>query len=197
MSTVTMQFINIIEQYETEVDQLPDAHAKSGGASRNASGLVYENLTERTCVELGLDAKKNDYYVTEEIDGIQIDTLQVDWHIYKENLLRYFVECKCYLDASFLMRAIINMIELHNSPDNDNRDNVEYGVLAGQNACADDKLVYYRAFFKKMTGKNLNVFFVNPQVKRNSKKPIYKAEYREDFKLDSVVYNEFIEWLSK
>jgi len=107
MSTVTMQFINIIEQYETEVDQLPDAHAKSGGASRNASGLVYENLVERTCDKLGLDAKKNDYYVTEEIDGIQIDTLQVDWHIYKENLLRYFVECKCYLDASFLMRAII------------------------------------------------------------------------------------------
>ena len=187
----------VAKLYESDVDKLPAAHAKSGGASRNASGLVYENLVERTCVELKLDAKKNDYYVTEEIDGIQIDTLQVDWHIYKENLLRYFIECKCYLDACYLMRAVINMIELHNSPDNGNRDNVEYAILAGQNACADDKLVYYRAFFKKMTGKNLNVFFVNPQVKRNSKKPIYKAEYREDFKLDSVVYNKFVEWLKK
>lgn len=192
-----MTFTTIIEQYETEVDQLPDAHAKSGGASRNASGLVYENLTKRTCVELGLDAKKNDYFMTEEIDGIRIDTLQVDWHIYKENLLRYFVECKCYLDVCYLMRAIINMIELHNSPDNHNRDNVEYAILAGQNGCADDKLVYYRAFFKKMTGKNLNFFFVNPQVKRNSKKPIYKAEFRQNFVLDKVVYNEFIEWLKK
>ena len=87
------------------------------------------------------------------------------------------------------------MIELHNSPDNNNRDNVKYAILAGQNACADDKLVYYRAFFKKQTGKELNVFFVNPQVKRNSNKPIYKAEFRQDFKLDKTVYNEFIEWL--
>ena len=190
-----MTFETIIEQYETEVDELPAAHAKSGGSARNASGLVYENLVKSTCGELELDAKKNDYYVTEKIDDIQIDTLQVDWHIYKLGLLRYFVECKCYLDACYLMRAVINMIELHNSPDNNNRDNVKYAILAGQNACADEKLVYYRAFFKKQTGKELKVFFVNPQVKRNSNKPIYKAEFRQDFKLDKTVYNEFIEWL--
>ena len=192
-----MTFETIIEQYETEVDELPAAHAKSGGSARSASGLVYENLVESTCDELELDAKKNDYYVTEEIDGIQIDTLQVDWHIYKLGLLRYFVECKCYLDACYLMRAIINMIELHNSPDNNNRDNVKYAILAGQNAIKDDTLVYYSAFFKKQTGKELKVFFVNPQVKRDSNKPIYKAEFRQNFKLDSVVYNEFIDWLSK
>ena len=190
-----MTFASIIEQYETEVDELPAAHAKSGGSARNASGLVYENLVESTCDKLELDARKNDYYVTEEIDDIQIDTLQVDWHIYKLGLLLYFVECKCYLDACYLMRAVINMIELHNSPDNKNRDNVKYAILAGQNACADDKLAYYRAFFKKQTGKELNVFFVNPQVKRDSNKPIYKAEFRQNFKLDRVVYNKFVKWL--
>ena len=192
-----MTFSTIIEQYETEVDRLPEVYMNGGGASRNASGLVFENLTKRTCIELELDAKKNDYYVTEEIDGIQIDTLQVDWHIYKLGLLRYFVECKCYLDACYLMRAVINMIELHNSPDNTNRDDVEYAILAGQNACADKILDYYRAFFKKQTGKDLNVFFVNPQVKRNSKKPIYKAEFRQNFVLDTTVYNQFIEWFKK
>ena len=197
MNFSSMNFDSIIEQYETEVDELPAAREKSGGSARSSSGLVYENLVERTCGELELDAKKNDYYVTEEIDGIQIDNLQVDWHIYKLGLLRYFVECKCYLDACYLMRAIINMIELHNSPDNNNRDNVKYAILAGQNAIKDDTLVYYSAFFKKQTGKELKVFFVNPQVKRDSNKPIYKAEFRQNFKLDSVVYNKFIDWLSK
>ena len=60
----------IIEQYNREVDDLPRIHQEGGGGNaRNASGLVYENLIKRTCDNLGLDAKKNDYVKTEEVNG--------------------------------------------------------------------------------------------------------------------------------
>ena len=56
----------IIEQYNQEVDALPRIHQESGGGNaRNASGLVYENLIKRTCDNLGLEAKKNDYFKQE------------------------------------------------------------------------------------------------------------------------------------
>jgi hypothetical protein len=48
-----------------------------------------------------------------------------------------------------------------------------------------------------MTGKEVKIFFVNPSRKRSSSRPIYNDKYREDFKLDTAVYNEFIEWLKK
>ena len=48
---------NIVEQYNKEVDALPEIHSTGGGGNaRNASGLVYENLIKRTCDSLGLDA---------------------------------------------------------------------------------------------------------------------------------------------
>ena len=46
----------IVEQYNKEVDALPEIHHQGGGGNaRNASGLVYENLIKRTCDRLELD----------------------------------------------------------------------------------------------------------------------------------------------
>lgn len=196
MSNTTMQLTKISEQYEAEVDKLPHTHAElGGGAARSSSGLVYENLIERTCKVLGLDARKNDYKKTEEVNGHCLKNLQVDKHIYRDNIMLKAVESKAYLDACYLKRAVMDFIELEQSPEVP--DNVEYAIFAGQNACGADAFAYYPAFFKKMTGKEVKIFFVNPNRKRSSSRPIYNEKYREDFKLDSVVYNEFIEWLSK
>ena len=74
-------------------------------------------------------------------------------------------------------------------------DDAEYCIFAGQNACADDALEYYKEYFKHETGKELTIFFVNPQRKRSSVRAIYKAEYRDLFNIDNGVYNSFIEWL--
>ncbi len=44
-----MSLALIVECYESDVDQLPQTHTElGGGAARAASGLVYENLIERT-----------------------------------------------------------------------------------------------------------------------------------------------------
>ena len=87
----------IIEQYNREVDNLPRIHQEGGGGNaRNASGLVYENLIKRTCDRLGLDAKKNDYVKTEEVNGYCLSNLQVDWHVYRNNRMKKAIESKTY-----------------------------------------------------------------------------------------------------
>ena len=186
----------IIEQYDQEVDALPEIHQEGGGGdARNASGRLYENLIKRTCDRLGLDAKKNDYVKTEEVNGYCLSNLQVDWHVYRNNKMKKAIESKTYLDACYLKRAILDFIELDQSPEVP--DDVEYAIFAGQNACGDAPFAYYPAFFKKITGKEVKIFFVNPQRKRSSLRPIYKEEYRKDFNLDTEVYNEFIGWLQR
>lgn len=187
-------FTSIIEQYETEVDRLPQTHFElGGGAARAASGLVYENLIERTCKGLSLDARKNDYKKTEEVNGTCLNNLQVDKHIYRDGKMVKAVESKTYLDACYLKRAVMDFIELEQSPDVP--DDVEYAIFAGQNAVGKDALSYYPEFFKKITGKEVKLFFVNPFRKRSSSRSIYNEQYRSDFVLDKVVYNEFIDWL--
>ena len=191
-----MSFTAIAERFETEVDKLPQTHFElGGGAARSESGLVYENLIERTCTTLNLDARRNDYKKTEEVNGTCLKNLQVDKHIYRNGMMVKAVESKTYWDACYLKRAVMDFIELEQSPEVP--DDVEYAIFAGQNACGNDAFVYYQAFFKKITGKEVQIFFVNPIRKRSSSRPIYKEEYREDFKLDMVVYNKFIEWLKK
>ena len=186
----------IVELYNKEVDALPEIHSTGGGGNaRNASGLVYENLIKRTCDRLGLDAKKNDYVKTEEVNGYCLSNLQVDWHVYSDNKMKKAIESKTYLDACYLKRAILDFIELDQSPEVP--DDVEYAIFAGQNACGDAAFAYYPAFFKKITGKDVKIFFVNPQRKRSSKRAIYNEEYRNDFNLDNVVYNSFIQWLQE
>jgi hypothetical protein len=190
------QFSTIIENYESGVDKLPSLHKENGGGkARYASGILYENLALQTCEFLGLDAKKNDYKRSMIVNGRCLKNLQVDFHIYVEGALKKLVESKTYLDACYLKRAVFDLIELDQSPDVP--DDAEFAIFAGQNACGKDAFIYYPAFFKKITGKDLNIFFVNPYRKRNSKRPIYNADYRADFKLDEVVYNEFVEWLQK
>jgi len=191
MSAMTL----IIEQYGKDVDALPEIHSRGGGAARNASGLVYENLIKRTCISLKFNPKKNDYFRTKEINGKSLRTLQVDWHVYNNNdKLTKLVESKTYLDRCYLERAVTDFIKLNQSPDVP--DDAEYCIFAGQNACADDAIEYYKEYFKHETGKELTIFFVNPQRKRSSTRPIYKEEYRSDFVLDKGVYNEFMEWLN-
>lgn len=183
-----------IEKYEADVDDLPRIHNElGGGKARNASGLVYENLIKNTCESLGLTPKKNDYKKTEEVNGTCLNNLQVDWHVYKGNVLKYLIESKTYLDACYLKRAVMDFIELENSPEVP--DDVEYAIFAGQSCVGKDAFSYYQAFFTKLTGKKINIFFVNPQKRRSGSRPIYKESVREDFILNEDVFTSFVQWM--
>jgi len=180
--------------YKKEVNELPQIHHElGGGVARNRSGLVYENLIRRTCEALGLDPRKNDYKKTEVVDGSCLSNLQVDWHVYENGKMAKAIESKAYLDACYLKRAIMDFIELDNSPEVPN--DVQYAIVAGQNACGKEAFAYYRAFFTKITGKKVEIFFLNPQRKRSSARAIYNEKYREDFTLSSEVYANFTNFL--
>jgi len=195
-NATAMTLTQAAELYEKEVDDLPQIHFElGGGAARNRSGLVYENLIRRTCEALSLEPKKNDYKKTEEVDGSCLSNLQVDWHVYRDGEMSKAVESKAYLDACYLKRAVMDFIELENSPEVP--DNVEYAIVAGQNACGKEALAYYPAFFNKVTGKKVKIFFLNPARKRSSARAIYNEKARQDFTLDAEVYTEFTEFLTK
>ena len=189
-------FDTIIEAYNAKVSDLPRLHKEDGGGkARNASGVIFEDFITHLCADNNLVAKKNDYKRTEEIDGISLKNLQVDKHIYAKDVLKKLVESKCYLDACYLKRAVIDFIELEASPDVP--DDVEYAILAGQECVSQDSFNYYLAYFKKETGKDLNVFIVNQHKKRNAKRAIYMEQYNSDFQLDIEQVNKFVEWLQK
>jgi hypothetical protein len=186
----------IIDTYNAEVEDLPRLHfIGGGGKARNASGVIFENFVQHICADNGLKAKKNDYKRSEEINGIYLKKLQVDKHIYRDGVMVKAVESKCYLDACYLKRAVIDFVELNASPDVP--DDVEYAILAGQKDVSRDAFEYYCAYFKKMTGKNLNVFVINTHKKRNAKRAIYMEEYNSDFQLDIEEVNKFVEWLNQ
>lgn len=189
-------FDTIIEAYNAKVSDLPRLHKEDGGGkARNASGVIFEDFITHICADNNLVAKKNDYKRTEEIDGISLKNLQVDKHIYAKDVLKKLVESKCYLDACYLKRAVIDFIELEASPDVP--DDVEYAILAGQECVSQDSFNYYLAYFKKETGKDLKVFIVNQHKKRNAKRAIYMEQYNSDFQLDIEQVNKFVEWLQK
>lgn len=189
-----MSISQIIDKYETAVDELPVIHAtQGGGKSRNASGLVYENLIKDVCEYVELTPKKNDYKQSEIVDGSCIKNLQVDWHIYNGEFLTHMVESKTYLDACYLKRAVMDFIEMENSPEVP--DNTQYAILTGQSCVSDDAFKYYLALFTKLTGKSVDVFIVNPQKRRDAKRPIYEESNRVDFVLDTDELNRFISWL--
>lgn len=175
---------------------MPNLYLTEGaGKARNASGMIFENLIHRICNDNGYEARKNDYKKTEEIEGISLKNLQVDNHIYQHNVMKKASECKTYLDSCYLKRAVIDFIELNNSPEVP--DDVEYAIIAGQECVSKDSLNYYCAYFKKMTGKEVKIFIINKFKKRNAKKAIYMKKFNDDFQLDIQEVEEFVKWLKK
>lgn len=186
----------VLEKYHVAVKKLYNIHKNMGGGkARSGSGLVFENFIENICDLHNLVAKKNDYKRTKEIKGISLKNLQVDKHIYKKNIMTKAVESKAYLDSCYLKRAVMDFIELHFSPDVPN--NVQYGILAGQECVSLDSWNYYTAYFKEMTGKDLNIFIINKKKKRNANKAIYMKEHNEDFQLDMEEINKFMKWINE
>ena len=187
---------DIIKTYNNEVDALSLLHKNEGGGkARSKSGLVFENFIGGVCDVNNLVSKHNDYKKSEIINGEQIDNLQVDKHIYRDNVMVKAIESKTYLDACYLKRAVDDFIDLHNSPDVP--DNVEYTIVAGQKCVAEKALKYHSAKFKRSTGKDLKIFILNHHKQRNSQKAIYMEEYRSNFNLDMSEVKDLVEWLQK
>ena len=186
----------VIGEYNKKLHTIPQSYQTMGaGKGRNLSGDLFENLILNICKKFNLDARKNDYKVSEVINGFQITNLQVDKHIYRNNILFKMVESKTYLDVCYLKRAVDDMTDLYFSPEVNNK--VEYAIFTGQLALAEEALQFHIAKFKRNTGKTLEIFVFNKNKIRNSKKAIYMEEYKNDFFIDMEVLEEFVKWLNK
>ena len=177
-------------RYNERLKGFNEALAVSQGAVRAHSGRLFEDMVVDVSDSVGALAIKGDDDMLHPVIGDHTKNLQVDKHIFRNGTRHTFVECKTYLDASFLTRAVLNFMEINTTLDN---ADVEFGILAGQNAVADDTLDYYIALLKHYTGKTMRVWFVNDVKKRVSSKPI--AEER--FGLDMAEVQSFIDFLSE
>jgi len=185
MKTVTL----VKRRYNERLKGFDKALAVSQGAVRAHSGRLFEDMVVDVADSVGALAIKGDDDMLHPTIGDNTKNLQVDKHIFRDGKRHSFVECKTYLDASFLTRAVLNFMEINTTLEN---ADVEFGILAGQNAVADETLDYYIALLKHYTGKTMRVWFVNDVKKRTSANPIATAR----FGLDTDEVQSFIDFLS-
>ena len=184
---------SVFENYQYRVDNLYNIY-KTDGARKcaNESGAVFENFVDDVVTHIPhLKSLKNDY-LTVECDGEVMENVQVDRHIRRvvDNAIRIVVESKTYLDACYCKRAVIDFMEIAESPEVS--ADVEFVIVTGQVTIAKKTFDYYQAFCKKHTGRNFKVFVINEEKKRNSNRPLYK----EKFTLDREVVQEFYDYVA-
>ena len=191
-----MELSAVIKKYNHKLNNIPVTYSECGaGVARAASGQLFEEFIEGLCEVAQLDCKRNDYKRSEEVDGKTLENLQVDVHGYRNGEMVRAIESKTYLDACYLKRAVSDFLELFASPDVPKE--VEYAIFCGQECVSQESLEYYKALFYKKTSKELNVFVVNEEKRRKTKRPIYNATYTGDFELDLEVVDCFVYFLSK
>ena len=183
----------VFENYTARVDDLQRIHNISPRKGAAASGDVFEKLIDDVVAQFGdLQSLKNDF-LTVECDGHVMNNVQVDRHIrgfVPGEKIVSVIESKCYLDACYCKRAVMDFIEIAESPEVS--DTVDFVVICGQLTIAKDTYAYYQAFCKKHTGRNFKLFVLNEDKKRNSKRPLYK----EKFILDSYEVDKFTKYIA-
>jgi hypothetical protein len=183
----------IIQNYQDRVETLQDIYYEFGPrACANESGKVFELLVDDVVSDFQtLKSLENDYLKV-QLEQCTMDNVQVDRHIRNEyNQLIAVVESKVYLDACYCKRAVVDFLEVSSS---DNLDSdVEYVIVTGQTSIKTETYNYYQELCKKFTGKYFNLFVLNEDTKRSSKKPLYK----ERFKLNETELKRFYDYVSE
>jgi len=170
----------IINKIESAYEDIHSDYRKmSGGDQRSWSG----NLVEDTVREL-LSEFCSEYYfeifpsqlIKGESDGLVLHNsggfikVKLDWHLYIKDRLALVIECKSYLDSSFLNRAVNSTSLIRRSVGY----NVPSIVVALEKALSDDALNFWLAEREVD-----DVFFLMDGARKSSE-PIYKPEYRKD-----------------
>ena len=146
-----MKSQSVFENYQNRVDNLYNIY-KTDGARKcaNESGAVFENFVDDVVTQIPhLKSLKNDY-LTVECDGEVMENVQVDRHIRRvvDNVIRMVVESKTYLDACYCKRAVVDFMEIAESPEVS--DDVEFVIVTGQVTIAKKTFDYYQAFCKNI-----------------------------------------------
>ena len=183
----------VIENYTQRVNKLHTIYDEiSPRACANASGEVFEVLIDDTISSFpGLVSLRNDF-LTVELNGYVMNNVQVDRHIRNSfGKVVSVIEGKTYLDSCYCKRVVVDFIEIASSSEID--ENVDFVVITGQKTIDPNTYNYYQEFCRKHTGRNFKLFVLNEIKQRNSKKPLY----REQFKLDNIELKRFYEYVNR
>lgn len=157
----------IIEFYNSEIKDIKNKYTQIGqGATRDLMGNLYQNICKKIihAVDKDLHVKKNDYLtLRSKSKKYSLNKIQVDWHVYRDNDLLMIIECKTYLDASFLKRAIDDFETIRKI-----KKSVPSVIFSGQNAVGKNAWGFYNDEY------DFDSFFINTE-KRRSKNPVYKS----------------------
>lgn len=200
MPSKSALFSALEKMYDEEQAKLLRIYEGAGqGAVREATGDLHESMID---LLIGLMPNYTstqgtaDYLerkvVTATGEILKEDNIQVDRHIKKNGEYYAFIEAKTYLDASFLSRAVGDLVKIWKSLKQTkgiaHANRMHYIVFVGQDAISENKRKILQAEFFEMTGCEMKIFCVE-EGKRTSKKPLYKNK----FLLNEKTVNSFLD----
>ena len=189
-----MNIDQVIDNYQRRLTEGQQRFGH-GGQQRGAAGKLYEALFDDLVSCTSLAVAEDKYIRSREIDGLTIDNLQVDKHIVKDGQLVIAGECKAYLDVSMLKRAVMDFYSISRSPDASHLKKV--GVLAGQLCGSAASRQYYIGLCQELTGYTPEIFTVCSTKQRDGKIQLHDPAHEDNFRLDRVELQRFINWIEQ
>lgn len=186
-----------IENYYTSLSlaqaefHLPD----TGGRRRGSAGALFEDLATDLIACTNRTIAKDKYVRSQTINGLSLGNLQVDRHITYNDHLESLLECKTYLDACYLKRAVFDFNQICLSPDVS--DIRKLGIFTGQDCVKPTTRVFTLDLARQLTGLNIEIFVVNTVKKRSSNKQLSDPQFAENFRLDISELQRFVDWVSE
>ena len=163
-----MPTTDIINYYNTEIRPINSLRESAGqGAVRGAVGQLYQDIAEKLILDVdpSLTCKHNDYFTLHAPSGrYSIDKLQVDLHVYRDDVLLFILESKTYLDKCYLVRALEDFRDIRSI-----KGNIPAIVWAGQNAVNENTFGYYNEV------NDFETFFCNVTKQRNANMPVFET----------------------
>ena len=186
-----------IENYNNSLakGQLAFANADSGGERRYIAGDLFESLTTDLVACTDRTIAQDKYVRSQTINGLSLGNLQVDRHISHNGAIESLCECKTYLDACYLKRAVFDFNQICLSPDVP--DVKKLGILTGQICVSPVTRVFTLDLAHQLTGIDVEIFVVNTTKRRSGDKQLLDPQYGDNFALDISELQRFIDWVSE
>ena len=185
-----------IENYNKSLlkGQAAFADPASGGERRYLAGDLFESLTTDLIACTNRTIADDKYVRSQTINGLSLGNLQVDRHIAYKGVLESLCECKTYLDACYLKRAVFDFNQICLSPDAPHIKKL--GILTGQICVSPVTRVFTLDLARQLTGINVEIFVVNTSKRRLGTKQLLDPSCASDFALDISELQRFIDWVS-
>ena len=165
------------------------------GQQRGAAGKLFEDLVDDLLFNTGRELAADKYVNSREINGLSLGNLQVDKHIVFNHQIETLIECKAYIDASMLKRAVSDFNEICQSPDAPNVKKL--AIFAGQTCISPVTQTFTLDNCQQLTGITPEVFVVNTAKRRDGNKQLHDPRFVSNFTLDASELERFVAWLTQ